>query len=257
VTDPDPMPDARREAPRILPLGLTGMLVRFADRLSEPANRAALAFRAALDAAAWDGVLETAPALASVALRFDPERLAHDDLTERLRGLLAERDWTAAPLPAGRRLWRIPTAFGGGAGPQLAEAAELARRSEAAAIDEIAAARLRILTIGFAPGLPYLGELPAHWDIPRQGDLTPQVPAGALAVAVRQLVLFPRATPTGWRQIGRTAFRAFRPGGATPFPLRPGDEVIFDPVCETALADLEAADGDGDGDGGAVAETLT
>ena len=36
--------------PAILPLGLTGWLVRFADRLEDGANRAALAFRAAVEA---------------------------------------------------------------------------------------------------------------------------------------------------------------------------------------------------------------
>ena len=44
--------------PKIRTVGLSGILVSFADKLSEPANRAALAFRAAIDvplnaAAAW------------------------------------------------------------------------------------------------------------------------------------------------------------------------------------------------------------
>ena len=39
-----------------------------------------------------------------------------------LERLLAERDWMRAPLPPGRRLWRIPTAFGGADGPQLEDA---------------------------------------------------------------------------------------------------------------------------------------
>ena len=83
-------------------------------------------------------------------------------------------------------------------------------------------------TIGFAPGQPYLGELPEAWDIPRQTALTDRVPIGALTVAIRQLVLFSVSTPTGWRHIGQTAFRPFRPDAETPFVLRPGDEVIFE-----------------------------
>ena len=52
--------------PAIRTLGLTGLLVSFADRLSEPANRAALAFRAAVEAAGIPGVEETSTSLASV-----------------------------------------------------------------------------------------------------------------------------------------------------------------------------------------------
>ena len=43
------------EFPRIAPVGLTGLIVQFADHLSEPANRAAIAFRAALEREGWAG----------------------------------------------------------------------------------------------------------------------------------------------------------------------------------------------------------
>ena len=69
--------------------------------------------------------------------------------------------------------------------------------------------------------------------------LTAQVPAGGLCVAIRQLVLFPVATPTGWRHIGQTAFRLFRPGSDHPFVLRPGDEVVFEPTTPETLANLQ------------------
>ena len=229
--------------PAILPLGLTGWLVRFADRLDDGANRAALAFRAALEAEAWPGVAETALSLGAVQVlgmaETDPEALR-----DRLAALLALRDWHAAPLPPGRRLWTIPVAFGGENGPDLADAAALAGREPDAAIAELCASPLRVLTLGFAPGMPYLGTLPPHWDLPRQGRLTDRVPAGTLAVAVRQLVLFPAALPTGWRQVGRTAFRPFRPEAPVPFPLRPGDEILLRPVPPGRLAEL-ADDADG------------
>lgn len=239
--------------PRIRTVGLTGLLVSFADRLSEPANRAALAFRAVVAAEGWAGVEETSTSLASVFLRFDPLRLPHAELTSMLEGLLAGRDWTSAALPEGRRHWRIPTVYGGDRAPQLAEAGEAAGVKPETARDEIAGTRVRVLTIGFAPGQPYLGELPPHWDIPRQTALTPRVPAGALVVAVRQLVLFSRSAPTGWRHIGQTGFHGFRPGTDTPFPLSPGDQVTFVPVSETELSRYETDDPLG---GGATSEPI-
>jgi KipI family sensor histidine kinase inhibitor len=240
--------------PKIESVGLTGLLVQFADSLSEPANRAALAFQAAIASERWAGVEETSSSLTSTYLRFDPLGLAHEMLRTQVSALLASRDWYAAPPPHGRRFWRIPTVFGGDLAPQLAEAAALAGETEAEAIASLSGARTRVLTLGFAPGQPYLGDLPQNWNIPRQSSLTPKVPAGALVVAVRQFVLFANDTPTGWRHIGQTAFRCFRPDSAQPFALRAGDEVQFLPVSVEEYRNILTSDTSGNG--GAVMETI-
>lgn len=239
------------QSPTIRHAGFDGYLVSFGSELDEAANRAALAFREALECAALDGVEETSTSLVSTYLRFDPLQVDHEAMRKALQTLTESRDWHAAPLPLGRSLWRVPTAFGGSLGPQLAEASDLAGLSEDAAISSICGTRVRVQTIGFAPGMPYLGALPPAWDIPRQTELTAQVPAGGLCVAIRQLVLFPNKTPTGWRHIAQTHLRLFRPDADAPFVLKPGDEVQFDPVTPGALAAF--AD---DPNGGAVREPL-
>ena len=218
--------------PIIRTAGIDGILVSFGDRLSEPANRAAIAFRAEVARAGLDGVEETSSSLVSCYLRFDPLHLSHADLEARLRHLLAGRDWLAAELPGGRRLHRIPTVYGGRLAPQLGEAAEAAGMSEAAARRSLSEARVRVTALGFAPGQPYLGELPEAWDIPRQQALTPKVPKGALVLAIRQLVIFSVTAPTGWRHVGQTAAPLFRMGHERPFLLAPGDEVEFPAVSE-------------------------
>ena len=245
---------ARDVTPKIRDVGLTGLLVSFADTLGEHANRAALAFRAAVQAQDWPGVQETATSLTSVFLRFDPLQLDHDSLTARLTTLLAQTDWYGAALPQGRRHWRIPLALGGAHGPQFIEAAEQAGLHPDQARTDIATARIRVMTIGFAPGQPYMGELPTAWDIPRMTALNPQVPQGALVVAIRQLIIFARPAPTGWRHIGQTAFRCFRPEAAQPFALTPGDEVSFRLVSAAELTAIAAQDATGDG--GAETEVL-
>ena len=118
------------DVPAIRTVGLTGMLVTFADALSEPANRAAPAFRAALEQAAWEGVAETSTSLASAFLRFDPMTVPHADLRARLQALLGSRNWYEEPMPPGRKLWRIPCVYGSDLAPQLAEAAAAAGVSE-------------------------------------------------------------------------------------------------------------------------------
>ena len=237
--------------PRIRPAGFDGLLVSFADTLTEPANRAALAFRSAVALASWDGVEETSTSLVSTYVRFDPLYIDHQQMHVQLKTLLDTRDWFATSLPEGRTLWRIPTVFGTSMAPQLEQAATMAGMSATDAVTMLSTKRVRVQTVGFAPGQPYLGELPPSWDIPRQTSLTERVSVGALTVAIRQLVLFSVSAPTGWRHIGQTAFRLFRPESEQPFILRPGDEVLFEPATQEKLAGVRD-----DPNGGALTETL-
>ncbi len=236
--------------PAIEPLGEGAWLVRFADRLDDAANRACLAYRAALEADRPDDVVETASSLGSVLVRFRGDGA---EVRAELERLLHDGDWSDPPLPP-RRRWTIPCAFGGEDGPQLAEAAAMAGLDEDGAVAALTAAPLRVLTLGFAPGMPYLGILPEAWDLPRQTGLTPRVPEGALVVAVRQLVLFGTEAPTGWRRVGRTAFGCFEPARDRPIALSPGDEIRFRAVPAEAMAELAAADPDRHG--GATWEAL-
>lgn len=241
--------------PRIRRVGLAGLLVQFGGDMSEAANRAAIAFRAAVEAKNWSEVHETSTSLVSTFVSADLVHTAPEALSEKLAELLATQDWLAAPLPANRTLWEIPTLYGTDQAPQLEEAATAAGVSPEQAIKELSTARVRVLTIGFAPGQPYTGELPPHWNIPRQQALTKSVPAGALVVAIRQLIIFTNASPTGWRHVGQTAFRTFRPKGDTPIALTPGDELCFPAVSADEYARIVQSDQSGDG--GAQRKVLT
>src|SRR6056297_2439616 len=87
--------DMRAETafPRIGRLGLDGLVVSFGETLSEPANRAALAFRAAVERATPKGVEESTTSLVSTFLRFDALRIDARDLRSQLQMLLDSRDW--------------------------------------------------------------------------------------------------------------------------------------------------------------------
>ncbi len=241
-------------APTIRSVGLNGLLVTFGDSATDAANRAAIAFRSAVDDQDWPEIAESSSTLVSAFFRVDLSEHRFDDLRARMDAVLQKRDWTDATLPTGRSLWTIPAVFGGDRAPQLAEAADAAGRTEAEAEADLTSARLRVLTLGFAPGQPYLGTLGEAWDIPRQVGLSPNIPAGALVAAVRQICLFTKDTPTGWRHVGQSAFACFRPQSDTSFPLSPGDEVQFTSISAKELARIEAHNADGSG--GAVREVL-
>ena len=84
-------------------------------------------------------------------------------------------------------------------------------------------------------------------------ELNPAVPAGAIVVAVRQIVLFGAESATGWQQVGRTGFRTFVPDRAEPMPLQGGDAIRFARVARDEMTRLEQ---DGDRMGGARLEVL-
>ena len=239
------------EAPEICPLGVDGVLVRFARSLSEAANARAIAFTAQVTSAQLRGVTEVASSLISVRVGFDPTATSRSDIIARLSNLLSN---PAATETTPRRLWQIPVAFGPDHAPQLAEAASLAGVTVNQAVEEITAQRLRVIALGFAPGQPYLGMLPPHWDIARQSELTPQMPNGALVAAVRQLIIFAADSPTGWRHIGQTAFRVYQPDAPEPFAFQPGDTVQF---CAVSDAELTALKGRSDTNGGAQVSVVS
>ena len=243
------------DLPQIRTVGLSGLLVTFAEKMTEPANRAALAFRAAVDAADWPEVSETSTSLVSTFMAVDLATTPAEAMKERLEDLLQSRDWLSAPLPEGRTLWQVPTLYGTDLAPQLEEAAAVAGVDPDAAVKEISTSRVRVLTIGFAPGQPYMGELSETWNIPRQQGLTKSVPAAALIIAIRQLIVFTNAAPTGWRHIGQTAFKTFRPDADQPFTLSPGDELTFPSISRAEYEDILAKDTSGLG--GATREALT
>ncbi|NNF24080.1 MAG: carboxyltransferase domain-containing protein [Rhodobacteraceae bacterium] len=244
---------ASKSAPEILPLGPGGVLVRFALTPDPLAIGAAQAFCARVQERALEGADQIATSLASVLVTFDPAATQRSAVASALNELLQEQDWSAAGLPPLRRLWTIPVSLGGESGPQISEVAELTGRSEAQIAEDIQNTDLRVLAIGFAPGQPYFGLMPPAWDIQRQRDLTPRVPAGAVVVAVRQVIIFGQESVTGWRRIGHSAFRPFDRERPEPFALEPADGVRLAVAPHSEIAELERS---GDSLGGARCEVL-
>ena len=70
--------------PVIKPVGINGMLVQFSDKLEEASNRAAISFCDAIRKQNWSCVEELSATLVSTYLRFDTQKVSHEELTEEL-----------------------------------------------------------------------------------------------------------------------------------------------------------------------------
>ena len=213
--DADPHP-----LPLILPLGDRGLLVRFADTLSEPANRAALAFSGRAHVAGLPGVDEVVPNLVSVLLRCVPDA-DFDQLAGEVRLLLSAP--SDGPQPALEH--DVSVDFDG---EDIDEVADRLRLDREAFVTEHCARPLQVLATGFAPGFVYLGFHPQALQVPRRTEVRRQVPAGTVLFAAGQTAITSTPIPTGWHVIGHTDFRNFDAARLPPTRLAAGDMVRFE-----------------------------
>jgi KipI family sensor histidine kinase inhibitor len=123
----------------------------------------------------------------------------------------------------------IPVRYGGADGPDLDAVAELTGLSAAEVVELHAAAPLRVLFLGFAPGFGYLGPLPAALVVPRRATPRTRVPPGSVAIAGPHAAVYPVESPGGWHLLGRTSLALWDPNRTPPATLRPGDRVRFVP----------------------------
>lgn len=217
-------------SPLLAPLGDRAVLVRFGERLDDEVNRKAVALARQLRAAPLPGVEEVVPNLVSVLVRYAPEKISFSELTSQLRLRLSQA--SLHPPEGAAKSFQLPTHYGQEHGPDLNEVAQLCEMDVSEFIERHAAASLRVLATGFAPGFVYCG---LHENLPpvaRRLQVRARVPAGSILFAAGQTAVTATEIPTGWHVIGWTDFRNFDAKAHPPTKLDAGDHVCF-PVAST------------------------
>jgi inhibitor of KinA len=87
-----------------------------------------------------------------------------------------------------------------------------------------------VLFLGFAPGFPYIGDLPPSLVLPRLSTPRTVTPAGSVGIAESYTGIYPAPLPAGWRIIGRTPMALFDPRTDPPTTLLAGDLVRFEAI---------------------------
>lgn len=207
--------------PTIVPLGDSGLLVRFGSTLTDSANSAAIALALALEREPIAGVIEIVPNLISVLLRHDPRGAAAAAIAGELRlRLFGLSVGTEAP-----NHWTMAVSFDG---PDVDVVAAMLGMTAADFVAAHNVRPLRVLATGFAPGFVYCGLHPAQLVLPRRLNVRPAVPAGSVLFAAGQTAIAATEMPTGWHVIGRTDFANFDPSHDPPTRLAAGDLVRFE-----------------------------
>lgn len=215
---------------RIHPQGDRCLLIYFGDSIHTETGRLCLAAAGLLRQAQLPGVTDVVPSFVAVAVHYQP-RGTHGPRYAQLAAQVEQAlsGGISPDAQAGRDV-DIPVCYGGEYGPDLDDVARHAGISP----DEVVALHARpgnlVFMLGFLPGAAYLGVHDERLNIPRRASPRTAVPAGSVAVANRQSMLYPSQSPGGWNIIGATPLVMFDPARQPAALLQPGDRVRFVPV---------------------------
>jgi inhibitor of KinA len=213
----------------LLPLGDQAVLAYFAD------ESAALRFAAAVrrENAAW--LVDVVQAYASVAVFFDLDRTHYHDVAAHLRRLVQAPSGDAESVAG--PLHHIPCCY-----DRQLDLARITKYTGLPAEDVIrlhADSEYTVYAIGFCPGFPYLGYLPAELcGVPRLDKPRLRVEAGSVGLTGRQTGIYTEAIPGGWNVVGCTPLELVNVADGY-FPLRVGDRVRFVRIDEAEYRKLE------------------
>ncbi len=228
--------------PRLLPLGDGAVTLQFGPALTDAVHAQVMGFVQVLAAAQaqgqLQGVTEWVPAFASVTVHL-ADAASEAAAEQRDTQLLALARSAPAVQTAGRR-WLLPACFDEDLAPDLAALAATKGLTVPQVIEHVTATPLRVYMLGFLPGFPYMGNLPAAVEVPRLASPRKEVPERSVAVAGRLCAVYPWASPGGWHLIGRTPVRVFDTAQPEPALLRAGDELRWQPVNRDHFEALEA-----------------
>lgn len=215
--------------PLVRLVGDRGLLLEYGDSIEPQVNLRVRRMAALLEARPIRGLVEAVPTYRSLLLMYDPMLTEPQWLIKSLEAL--EEEASRAQVPEPRRL-EIPVCYGGEFGPDM----EFVANYHGLSIEEVIRIHsdpwYQIYMMGFTPGFPFLGVLPEVLATPRLETPRLHVPAGSVGIAANQTGIYPISSPGGWRLIGRTPLRLFRPEQEQPFLYKTGDLIRFRPISE-------------------------
>lgn len=208
-------------------MGDRAFLVELGDQINPSINERVRELFLKLDRRPLRGVVELVPSYRSLMVVYDPLKTEKHRLREAIVELYQATDPSLVPEP---RTLHVPVVYGGEYGPDLEWVADLHNMSPEQVIRLHTGTTYRVYMIGFTPGYPYLGELPAALATPRRETPRTAVPQGSVAIAQRQTGIYPVQSPGGWHILGWTPINLFDANRWPPTPLEMGDLVRFFPV---------------------------
>lgn len=214
------------------------LLVYFGEKISLETHQQIVRFLKLLQAEPVEALKNIHPAFCSVLVKFDALKFTHAEIESLLTPYLSRLEEVELPKP---RLREIPVCYGGEFGPDLEELASLHQIPTEEVVRLHSSVEYTVYFLGFVPGFAYLGGLPDQLATPRLSTPRKKVPTGSVAIGGSQTGVYPVSTPGGWRLIGQTPLKLFRPEAQEQSFLAIGDQVRFEPITKEKFAELVEA----------------
>ena len=226
---------------RILDLGDAAFSIEFGDSIDPALQARVNALDVAIDraraAGQLHGVIETVPTFRSLTVIYDPLQTRRVTLEAALGVLIDAADH--APVSDARH-WRLPACYGDAFGPDLADVAAATDLTPEAVINAHSGTNYVVYMLGFLPGFPFMGDVPAALQLPRRREPRLRVPPGSIAIATGLTAIYPWESPGGWHLLGRCPVPLFDATREAPALLAAGDRVCFTPVSVDEFSRLDA-----------------
>lgn len=225
----------------LIPLGDCAVYVELSKTVDLEVNALVLRLAAALHRRSLPWMRDVVPAIGGVALHFDPDHEALGGKPLEAAAQLVEeclKEGAPKETPPVRTI-EVPVCYEPQYGPDLAEVARLTKVAQAEIGELHAAGEYRVLMVGFAPGHAYMSGLDAKLAVPRRASPRPVVPAGSVAIANDQTVVYPYAISGGWSIIGCTPLKVFDAARKEPSLFAAGDRVKFRPISRAEFEKLK------------------
>jgi inhibitor of KinA len=227
----------------VVPLGDSAAYVEFSTTLDLDVNSVVQRLGLVILKRNVPWVRDVVPALGGLALHFHPDHAEFPAkpleealalVNDCMKPALAAKDNPGSEV-------ELPVCYE----PEFAlDLKDVAKKAEVSP-DEVAslhaAAEYRVLMMGFAPGHAYMGGLDPKLTIPRRASPRAVVPAGSVAIANEQTVVYPYAISGGWNVIGRTPMTLFDASRPRPSLLWPGDRVRFRAITRAEFIEMAAS----------------
>jgi KipI family sensor histidine kinase inhibitor len=212
----------------VVEYGDCGLLVTFTHEDREDRWLAGQALQSALLARTGAGIVDVIAGFDTAFISFDLLRTDHNAVRELVTSCDLSR---SAPAPLARD-FVLPVVYGGDRGPDLDIVADELGLSPDDVVAMHTATSWTVRLRASPAGLPMMDGPALPASVSRNPTPRVRVPPGSVGLSGQQCVVYPVASPGGWRLIGQTPIRLLDLSNQELVRYRPGDRLRFRAIAE-------------------------
>ena len=212
---------------KILPSGDRTVIVQMGREISLDVNGRVLGLLKNLEQSPIDGIVEMAPAYASLMIVYRPEIIRFNALKEEI---LKRANDTVEQKKGPKVIKEVPICYEGDLAPDLELCAQLENTSVEEVIRKHSSHDYYVFMLGFAPGHPYSARFEEPFSFKRRETARIKIPGRSVVVQQNLSDLIPFDQPCGWNIIGTTPVTITDYRRKDPFLVHAGEWVRYIPV---------------------------